>query len=153
MDRVARRLLLDVVDAVFAVNGGLLRAGDELGHAVGISAAQWQVLGLVEHGPDTAASVARRRGLRRQSVQETVDRLLARGLVERHPNPADRRAPLIAITDTGTKRLQEISLARNHWLDLLGQDLDPADLAVAARALQLLRERLGVPARDTEHND
>src|SRR5205823_3861848 len=70
-----------VIDAVFACNGGFLAAGDALTAPVGLTAAQWQVLGFLEDGPATAAEVARRRGLRRQSVQETVNRLLRNGML------------------------------------------------------------------------
>ena len=46
-----------VIDAVFACNGGFLAAGDALTQPLGLTAAQWQVLGFLEDGPATAAEV------------------------------------------------------------------------------------------------
>src|SRR5690349_11983762 len=91
-------LITALIDEVFQLNGKLLRAGDALSGEFGLTSARWQVLGAI--GPDsaTAAQIARRRGLRRQSVQEVVTRLRADGLVDVRPNPADRRAPLISLT-------------------------------------------------------
>jgi len=46
-------------------------------------------------GPLTAGELGRRVGLSSGSVTALVDRLAARGFVERKPNPADRRSVLI----------------------------------------------------------
>lgn len=42
-------------------------------------------------------------GMTKQSIGEIVDDLAARGYVERIPDPADRRAKLIRLTDSGEK--------------------------------------------------
>ena len=84
-----------VVDAVFRLNGAFLATGDRLAEPSGITAAQWQVLGYLRRQElaqqqTTAAEVARSRGLRRQSVQETVNRLVGKGFLRRSSNPDDR---------------------------------------------------------------
>lgn len=153
MSEIPREELLDVIDAVFAVNGGLVRAGDAMGQQFGITAAQWQVLGLLEHGPDTVSGVARRRGLRRQSVRDTVQRLERSGLVERRPNPDDRRAPLLVMTPAGAQALARASGATPEWLADLARDLRRDEVLAALAVLRTLRARLGVPARDTPHTE
>ncbi|KXO90752.1 Benzoate anaerobic degradation regulator (plasmid) [Tsukamurella tyrosinosolvens] len=137
MDR--SQLLTELVDEVFRVNAALLAEGDALAAGIGTTAAGWRVLGLLSDGAATVADIARRRGLRRQSVRETVERLERDGLVAREPNPADRRAPLVALTARGGAALRDIEPARADWAARRSADLDPADLVAALRLLRRLR--------------
>jgi DNA-binding MarR family transcriptional regulator len=132
-----------VIDAVFACNGGFLAAGDALTGPVGLTAAQWQVLGFLEDGPATAAEVARRRGLRRQSVQETVNRLLRNGMLDRLPNPADARAPLLSLTRRAEEALRGLGAAQVEWAEEVSAAVSRDDLETTLRTLRRLREVLG----------
>ncbi|MFG1639111.1 MarR family winged helix-turn-helix transcriptional regulator [Amycolatopsis sp. NPDC049252] len=134
-----------VIDAVFACNGGFLAAGDALTAPVGLTAAQWQVLGFLEDGAATAAEVARRRGLRRQSVQETVNRLLRNGMLERLPNPADARAPLLSLTAQAREAMGELGAAQVAWAEELAAEVPEGDLEVTLRTLQRLRGLVAPP--------
>ncbi|SED73982.1 DNA-binding transcriptional regulator, MarR family [Amycolatopsis tolypomycina] len=134
-----------VIDAVFACNGGFLAAGDALTAPVGLTAAQWQVLGFLEDGPATAAEVARRRGLRRQSVQETVNRLLRNGMLDRLPNPADARAPLLVLTRRARAALRELGEAQVAWAEEIAAEVPAADLETTLRTLRRLREAVAQP--------
>nr|BFF01040.1 MarR family winged helix-turn-helix transcriptional regulator [Streptoalloteichus tenebrarius] len=127
---------------MFALNGLVLRAGDAMTAPHGLTSARWQVLGVLAHGPATVAQVARARGLRRQSVQETVDRLRADGLVAAHPNPRDRRAPLIHITEQGEHALRALGPSQTAWADELARAIPAEDLVTALAVLRALRERL-----------
>ncbi|WP_458364001.1 MarR family winged helix-turn-helix transcriptional regulator [Amycolatopsis heterodermiae] len=129
-----------MIDAVFACNGGFLAAGDALTAPVGLTAAQWQVLGFLEDGAATAAEVARRRGLRRQSVQETVNRLLRNGMLERMPNPADARAPLLSLTSQARSAMGALGVAQVEWAEELAAEVSEGDLEVTLRTLRRLRE-------------
>src|SRR5688572_20378740 len=80
-----------------------LAAGDRLARPAELSSARWQVLGVVDHGPATVASVARTMGLTRQSVQLTANALVESGHVELVDNPDHRTARLIAITAAGRR--------------------------------------------------
>ncbi|MEM7436410.1 MAG: MarR family transcriptional regulator [Myxococcota bacterium] len=62
---------------------------------------RWVLERLVGHGKATVPSIARERRVSRQHVQQIVDSLAARGLVERLPNPAHRRSPLVAASSRG----------------------------------------------------
>jgi len=82
-----------VVLEIFRVNGLVLADGNRLAVAEGLTAARWQVLGAVALAgrPLTVPQIARRMGLTRQAVQESVNRLLAEALVEARDN-LDHRA-------------------------------------------------------------
>lgn len=129
-----------VIDAVFACNGGFLAAGDALTGPVGLTAAQWQVLGFLENGPATAAEVARRRGLRRQSVQETVNRLLRNGMLDRLANPADARAPLLSLTRRAKDALRALGEAQAEWAEDMAAEVSQEELETTLRTLRRLRE-------------
>ncbi|AVS93676.1 MarR family transcriptional regulator [Paracidovorax avenae] len=89
--------------AIFAANGRLLNAGNELVAHLGLTSAWWQVLAALRYsaGPLAVASIARNMGLTRQAVQRIVDLLEERGLVEFQPTPHHRRAKLVVLTRAG----------------------------------------------------
>jgi DNA-binding MarR family transcriptional regulator len=123
---------------VFRLNGLLLEAGDRLAAPVGQTSARWQVMGVVDHGPITVAAVARRMGLRRQSVQRTADLLVADGIAAYVDNPADRRAKLLALTPSGRRALARIERAQRAWAAELGAVVGSAPLLQAEQALEAL---------------
>ena len=59
-------------------------------------------------GPQTVPQMARTRGVSRQHIQQQVDALVERQLVERQDNPAHRRSPRIALTDQGRGLIQDM---------------------------------------------
>ena len=72
------------------------------------------------------------------TMTNRVDRLVARGLVERLPDPHDRRGVLVRLTDEGRRRVDgalESLLAREHGL-LAG--LGPGDQTRLAALLRSL---------------
>ncbi|MCG6499824.1 MarR family transcriptional regulator [Kitasatospora sp. A2-31] len=57
--------------------------------------------GLARTGACSAADLGREIGLDRTTVTRRADRLEQAGLLRRHPDPADGRATLLALTDDG----------------------------------------------------
>ncbi|MFE0463948.1 MarR family winged helix-turn-helix transcriptional regulator [Kitasatospora sp. NPDC058965] len=72
---------------------GLGAAVDELTYPV--------LSGLARTGPCSAADLGREIGLDRTTVTRRADRLEEAGLLRREADPADRRATLLHLTDTG----------------------------------------------------
>jgi DNA-binding MarR family transcriptional regulator len=133
-----------VVLEIFRVNGLLLADGNRLATAEGLTAARWQVLGAVALAgrPLTVPQIARRMGLTRQAVQESVNRLLAGALVEARDNLDHRRSPLIGLTKLGSQKYTAVDQRQARWINELAAGLKIADLAVAARLLRELGDRL-----------
>jgi DNA-binding MarR family transcriptional regulator len=73
-----------------------------------------------------------------RSATEVVDGLAERGLVERHPDPADRRAVHVVLTPAGRALLDEVDAARATDLRELFGRLSPPDQAELARLLRAL---------------
>ncbi|MEU8005535.1 MarR family transcriptional regulator [Catellatospora sp. NPDC049111] len=73
-----------------------------------------------------------------RSATEVVDDLQARGLVERRPDPADRRATLVALTSPGRETAQAIEAARRAEASRFFDSLNMADRAHLNRILRTL---------------
>lgn len=72
-----------------------------------------------------------------------LDRLVAQGLVERRPNPSDRRGQLVALTPAGVETA-ELAMALQAESDLcLAESLSPEDRAHLQRILTQLLEAPG----------
>jgi len=98
-----------LVGEVFRLNGLLLQTAESISHDLGLSVARWQILGiLLRFEALTVADIARRVGLRRQSVQQTVNGLRDQDMVESTPNPKHKTAALIRMTDKGRLILPEL---------------------------------------------
>ncbi|WP_159874256.1 MarR family winged helix-turn-helix transcriptional regulator, partial [Raoultella sp. 18085] len=110
--------------AIFAANGRLLNAGNELVAHLGLTSAWWQVLAALRYSeaPLAVASIARNMGLTRQAVQRIVDLLAGQGLVEFQPNPHHRRAKLVVLTRAGLNAVNRAERA-----------VAPIDQAIAER--------------------
>ncbi len=77
---------------------------------LGLNLSQASLLAHVEEfGADTQTSLAERLGLGRAATGALVDHLEERGLVERMPDPDDRRVWLVATTATGRKLVADIN--------------------------------------------
>lgn len=63
---------------------------------------------LDEFGPDSQAALGRRVGLDRSDVAGAVTELAERNLVERAPDPLDRRRNVVRLTTDGLRRLREL---------------------------------------------
>jgi DNA-binding MarR family transcriptional regulator len=75
-----------------------------------------------------------------RSTTEVVDALETRGLVERRPDPDDRRATLVALTQHGTSVLDAIRAARGTEAERAFGRLSQTDRAHLARILRKLRD-------------
>jgi DNA-binding MarR family transcriptional regulator len=133
-----------VVLQIFRVNGLLLADGNRLAAAEGLTAARWQVLGAVALAgrPLTVPQIARRMGLTRQAVQESVNHLLAEALAEARDNLDHRRSPLIGLTELGSQKYTAVDQRQARWINELAAGLQIADLTAAARVLGELGDRL-----------
>jgi DNA-binding MarR family transcriptional regulator len=75
-----------------------------------------------------------------RSTTEVVDALESRGLVKRHPDPGDRRATLVEVTEPGASVLDAIQAARGTEAERVFGRLSQADRAHLARILRKLRD-------------
>ncbi|MFF9482241.1 MarR family winged helix-turn-helix transcriptional regulator [Streptomyces sp. NPDC014733] len=75
-------------------------------------------------------------------VTRQIGRLAAEELVARTPDPLDRRARLVAITQHGRTVLGRLQGARQHTLHQALDGFDPRDVAITAEVLNRLTEHV-----------
>jgi DNA-binding MarR family transcriptional regulator len=96
------------------------------------------VIGGVLDEPRTVADIGRRMGMTRQGVQRIADLLVDRDLAEYRPNPAHRRAKLLACTEQGYWAVRQISLVQHPWANRLGAAVGADKLRAALESMQQL---------------
>jgi len=103
----------------------------------------YEVLAAVTRdAPPTQAALAARLGIDRTVMTYLLDELVGCDLVERQPDPADRRARRIVVTDHGRAVLADLDARVGTAEDELLAGLDAADRA----ALRHLLERAATGA-------
>ena len=105
------------------------------------SLSQGAVLGRLDReGPQSVSDLAASERMRQQSMAQTVSDLEADGLVERRPDPQDRRRALVSLTEQGIATLQAERRQREGWLArAITDDLSLEEQAVLSDAVELLR--------------
>lgn len=78
------------------------------------------------------------------SMTGIVDRLLEQGLVERRPDPADRRSVVVALTPEGVQTLERVRADRRHAMEGLLRRLSAEEQAQLYAILGKLLEGLQV---------
>ncbi|CAL9523064.1 MarR family winged helix-turn-helix transcriptional regulator [Streptomyces sp. XY006] len=142
MSRERQELLSRSALGAFRLNGQFLAVAEELARPAGLTAAWWQVLGAVLGEPLPVSGIARAMGITRQSVQRIADLLVERGLAEYRPNPAHRRAKLLAPTGEGRAAIARIDPGHAAFADRLAEEFGEAELAEAVRVLERLSKVL-----------
>lgn len=145
----------EIAELLFALVGQTAAQGEHCARECGLSIVQASVLLKIENDM-TMRELATRLGGHASNATGIADRLAARGLIERHDDPADRRVKRISLTSEGTavqSRLHQCMQAapapfgrlsasqRRSLRDLLLQALDPEQtdmLGAKRRAARLL---------------
>ena len=142
--------LMTAFDAVVRANASLMT---QLSSRAGVHDTALRALVLVsDTGYSTPTEVAGFLGLTSGAVTNMIDRLTDRGVLERRPNPADRRGSLLALTPAGEDVVADL---RERYAVVLravdaehGRDLHPVlnDLATG-----LLDQAATAASDDADH--
>jgi DNA-binding MarR family transcriptional regulator len=95
---------------------------------------------LARHGTMRLTGLSDHLHIAPRSTTEVVDALESRGLVERRPDPGDRRATLVEVTGQGASVLDAIRAARGTEAERVFGRLSQTDRAHLARILRKLRD-------------
>lgn len=102
------------------------------------------LLGLLAHtGPRRATDLAAETLLDLSTVSRQIRSLVDRGLVERRPDPEDRRGALLSATEAGLTAVQQYREQRDHEMDLMLADWSARDREELVRLLGRFNDELG----------
>ncbi len=123
--------------------GRLLRRRiDQQAQNIGLTSAQWRVLSSVARAemrneePLNQATLADQMDMEPITLSRQIDRMQAAGLIERRPDPADRRAYRLYLTDDARPLVEKF---RAIATDCLGDAL----IGVSEEELELVADVLG----------
>ncbi len=132
-----------LMPAVVALRRAVRRRTRERVDLPALPPAQVELLRAVQDSPGIGvAAVARQLRLADNSVSTLVRTAIADGHVRRSPDPADRRAARLELTDAAHERLRRWRAARADVVDAALARLDPADHAALEAALPALHRLL-----------
>lgn len=98
----------------------------------------WVLGRLDREGPASVSDLAQAMRVRPQSMAQTVGDLEAEGMVERNPDPDDRRRALVSLTTAGQARIAADRAAREGWLVKALEELPDADRETIERSVEIL---------------
>lgn len=113
----------------------------ELRERTGMDLDEYDVLHQLRRAeqPVRMSDLAHRVLITRPTVTRLVDRLVEQGLVERSPDPTDRRAVLVALSPSGRERLADAATVHGDGIArLFGDPLRRHDVVALAGALESL---------------
>ncbi len=124
--------------------GRLLRTyADHKARQFGMTRAQWAVLLRLERREGLKQSdLAEDLDLQPITLTRLVDRLCESGLIERRPDPVDRRAKRLYLTPAAHPLLDRIAGPIEEIAENVLTGFDPAEAGVLLTQLELARENL-----------
>jgi len=125
-----------------------LRA-DQRARLDGMTRAQWIILTWLERQPGLSQNeLAGLVEVEPITVGRLVDRLEARGFVERRPDPSDRRVRRLHLKPAAQPILEKIHTYKHELNGVMMEGIDPASLKQLADSLFRMKANLGEQSRD-----
>lgn len=98
-------------------------------------------------------TLAEQMGIEAMTLTGYLDRLEARGLVERRPDPGDRRAKLVALTEKAAGVLDEIAAVGMSVRAQASKDIAPADWTRLLEQMKTVRANLAAARTETTRKE
>ncbi|MDY7099825.1 MAG: MarR family transcriptional regulator [Actinomycetota bacterium] len=140
------------VETTLMATAGLIRdAFDCRLRPLSLNLTQASLLSYVaEFGPVSQRKIADHLGNGRAATGASIDRLEQRGLVERLPDPADRRVWLVAVTAEGARCTEAVREIDEVLRAELRAGIDRAERQALASLMTRLQQNLRTAIRKTQ---
>lgn len=109
----------------------------------GASLAQLKMLMVIERGGSMRSTdICELLGQAPRTVTEAIDGLEREGLAVRRPDPNDRRAKRISLTEAGEAMIREVEPHKDAFIAQFFEVLDDEQQSALLRTLEVLNDRL-----------
>ena len=111
--------------------------------SIGVTGAQWKVLFKLTLKPNLRQTdLADLLDIEPITLTRIIDRLQEAGLVERTPDPTDRRAWRLHVTEKAQPVVEKLRAIANEMTAEAFAGIDPKDIDVTRKVLAQVRERV-----------
>ncbi len=93
---------------------------------------------IERHGPITPSEIAEIERVKRPTITRTLGCLEREGLIDRAPDPDDRRSALVSVNGAGRERLRRLRRRKNAYLARRMRDLSAEEVETLERAAEIL---------------
>ena len=128
---------------IIRINGAFLEVAEKIcSNDELITVPIWRVIAVIRINPMTVPEVAKYLGIKRQSVQSTVNQMKRRGLINLRKNPNHKTSPLVILTKKGNEKVDDIFKYQKKLTEVFirGTDITMKDVVSSREFLRALRE-------------
>ena len=123
---------------------------DKRARSQGMTRAQWGILIWLDRQPGISQKeLSELLEVEPITVARLIDRLESRGLVERRPDPRDRRIWRLHLRPPAHAALRDINRQRGEMTELVSTGIDPDTLDIMTEALLRMKATLNRDAHPT----
>jgi DNA-binding MarR family transcriptional regulator len=141
---------IDYLTQLYDVARLIRLRGDQRARLDGMTRAQWVILIWLERQPGLSQNeLANLVEVEPITVGRLVDRLEARGLVERRPDVSDRRVRRLHLKPSAQPILEKIHVYKRELNSMLTEGIDSKILESLAESLVRMKANLADQDRDT----
>lgn len=134
---------LEFLERTWRVNHAMQRLSNRMARDLGLTGPQRFVVRCIGKYPGLSASqLAEMLHLDRGTISATLNRLEDRGLIERRPDPGDRRRITLGLTDAGRAVDRPVAHTMEAVVELLLRAIPSQDIAATGRVLGALAAAL-----------
>jgi DNA-binding MarR family transcriptional regulator len=138
----------DIITSIVTLARLIKTEADKRARAHGMTRAQWVILINLDRQPGLLQkALAEILEVEPITVARLVDRLEARGMVERRGDPSDRRCWRLHLTDASRPLMGEIDRHLGELADICLAGVDQAATPALEDALARMRDAMAVEAR------
>lgn len=119
------------------------RAFDEKARQIGMTRPQWQVISILSVNEGiNQGGLAEILEVEPITLGRMIDRLQEAALVERRPDPADRRAWRLHLTDKAQELLEQLRPLANETMEAAQEGLTETERRTLVQAMKAMRANL-----------
>ena len=128
---------------IIRINGAFLEVAEKIcSNDDLITVPIWRVIAVIRIRPMTVSDVAKYLGIKRQSVQSTVNQMKTKGLISFRKNPNHKTSPLVVLTKKGNDKVDDIFKYQKKLTEVFINDIDITmkEVVSSREFLRALRE-------------
>ena len=128
---------------IIRINGAFLEVAEKIcSNDDLITVPIWRVIAVIRIRPMTVSDVAKYLGIKRQSVQSTVNQMKTKGLINFRKNPNHKTSPLVVLTKKGNDKVDDIFKYQKKLTEVFINDIEITmkEVVSSREFLRALRE-------------